>query len=362
MALRPDRACLCTLEPRTGVLRQVSPRPHPASWRREECPQVSSRWQQGGASALREGQRWAPTPPLPGVCRGQRAGQPRPGGPSLPEAPQAAGQHPGPGQRDTRSEGASPSAPVICHRPVTHPQQAGSLQGGYRVVAPRATPETAATGDVTSVTLTGHWDRAIRKNASKCSSGGGDGKRVKSPPSTTPSHAQRPGGPGQHPKNSQGPRPCTGRPSQSPGNPRAPDPPSQPCDCNPCFQVKSPSSKNSHPSSVPTRQPGWAGRRARQALGTHPGGSYRNEAVARRDRLWEASPGLLTPPILRARGSGPSPKAQRGTQLASPCLPTSRARTTGPCTAWRAGLSQQEDQPGASGDGGTEDTCSSRVP
>lgn len=201
------------------------------------------------------------------------------------------------------------------------------------------------------MTLTGHWDRAIRKNASKCSSGGSDGKRVKSPPSRTPSHAQCPGGPGQHPKNSQGPRPCTGRPSQSPGNPRVPDPPSRPRDCNPCSQVKSPSSKNSHPSSVPTRQPGWAGRRARQASGTHPGGSSRDEAVARRDRLWEASPGLLTALILWAGGSGPSPKAQRGNQLASPCLPASPARTTGPCMAWRAGFSQEEGHPGASGDG-----------
>lgn len=129
-----------------------------------------------------------------------------------------------------------------------------------------------------------------------------------------------------------------------------PDPPSRPRDCNLCSQVKSPSSKNSHPSSVPTRQPGWAGRRARQASGTHPGGSSRDEAVARRHHLWEASPGLLTPLILRAGGSGPSPEAQRGNQLASPCLPTSPARTTGPCVAWRAGLSQEEDHPGASGD------------
>lgn len=218
-ALCPDRACLCTLEPRTGVLRQVLPRPHPASWRREECPQDSSRWQQGRVPQLSERGRGGPqlhpsqvSAEANGLASLAQESPPclRPRRPTPLSWPEGHTQ-----------QGSQPVRPSDLPH-AGHPSSTGRITpSGVPGCGPQGTTETAATGDVTSVTLTGHWDRAIRKKASKCSSGGGDGKRVKSPPSRTPSHAQCPGGPGQHPKNSQGPRPCTGRPSQSPGNPSA---------------------------------------------------------------------------------------------------------------------------------------------
>lgn len=80
---------------------------------------------------------------------------------------------------------------------------------------------------------------------------------------------------------------------------------SWPCDCNPRSQVKSPSSKNSHPSSLPTQQPGRA--QGQAGLGTQPRGSSWDEAD-RRPPL-EGQPGLLTPPLCR-RGPSPSPASK----------------------------------------------------
>ena len=119
--------------------------------------------------------------------------------------------------------------------------------------------------------------------------------------------------PGQHPQDSQGPRQEAAEPRKGG---RLTLLLSWPCDCNSRSQVKSPSSKNSHPSSVPTQQPGRA--QGQAGLGTQPRGSSWDEAD-RRPPL-EGQPGLLTPPLCW-RGASPSLKTQTGTSEQAPACP-----------------------------------------
>lgn len=141
-------------------------------------------------------------------------------------------------------------------------------------------------------------------------------------------------------------------------------PPFWPCDCDPRSQVKSPSSKNSHPSSLTSGC--WAGHRARQALWetAHELGmrlrllaptllptqlSSSTQVGGAREHFWDARRGFWasppSPPLHLARRPLllPSPEARakspaRRTQLATWCI-----RTAGPWTVpGRAGVPPAE--------------------
>lgn len=196
-------------------------------------------------------------------------------------------------------------------------------------------PPKATTKDVTPATLT------VTRT----------GPRGRTPPSApqealtgkaslTPSQSST-RRPGQHPQDSQGPRQEAAEPRKGG---RLTLLLSWPCDCNPRSQVKSPSSKNSHPSSVPTQQPGRA--QGQAGLGTQPRGSSWDEAD-RRPPL-EGQPGLLTPPLCW-RGASPSLKTQTGTSEQAPACPPAVPGPGDPAHLDGRSL-PAEHCPGASGD------------
>lgn len=186
--------------------------------------------------------------------------------------------------------------------------RAGSLLcvcggGAEAARSPKATTEAVTPSDTD-----GHQDRATT-DTSQCPSGGADGK---STPSLQP--AQHPGGPGSTLRGLE--RPNAAEPRKGG---RLTLPPFLSCDYNPRSQVKSPSSKNSHPSSLPTQQPGRAQGRGRPRYTAQRGSSW--DEADRRDHLWKASPGCSP---LHCASRGPVLHQQ-----ASPCPPTSCARTRG---------------------------------
>ena len=168
---------------------------------RKEVPQATSRWQQGEASALREGQRQGPSP-TQGVYRGQW-GQNQPGGP-----PQLRPCRPTP---QAWSECCTQQGSH--HTPSNDLPHPGRHQQGWvppvRVcVVQWLQPPKATTEDVTPATLTVTRTGPRGRTPPQCPSGSTDGKST-----PDPQPAQHPGGPGSTPRTHRGP----GKRQQSPG-------------------------------------------------------------------------------------------------------------------------------------------------